>query len=161
MLSQKERINLLRRILEGWKNVRLEVFGHKVPKSHCGLSSALTGVDRSEAILQKYAGFTPARDFADWPEYFGTQYAQYRALGLDHVFSSTCDPHLPPLASNKQTTVLVTAASHSSPLFRAVGSSAFSYVDFECSAHVKQPHGSLGDVRPRQNFLSVEAPILA
>jgi hypothetical protein len=66
MLSQKERINLLRRILEGWKNVRLEVFGHKVPKSHCGLSSALTGVDRSEAILQKYAGCTPARDFADF-----------------------------------------------------------------------------------------------
>src|SRR5260370_19811085 len=39
MLSQKERINLLRRILECWKNVRLELFGHKVPKSHCGFRS--------------------------------------------------------------------------------------------------------------------------
>src|SRR6266566_1147637 len=148
MLPQNKRINLLRCILECWKDVRLELFSHKGPQSHCGFSSALTGVERCKAILQEYAGFSPSSNFADGSERFRTQYAQYRAVSLDHVLSPACDPHLPLPASNKQTAILVPATSHPFPLFRVVGSSAFSYVAPECTARVKQHASLAAGIRP-------------
>ncbi len=141
MFPQNQRIDLLRRIFECWKNVRYELFSHKGPKRHCGFSSALTGVERCETILEKHAGLASAGNFAHGSKCFRAQYALYRAVSLDHVFSPACDPHLPLPSPNEQIAILVPATSHSCPLFRVVGSSAFSYVAHECTARVKQ-HGS-------------------
>lgn len=59
-------------------------------------------------------------------------------------------------AFHEQTTILILATSHPFPLHSEVGSSAFSYVDFECSAIINEHNRLRADSRSTCEFLLPE-----
>ena len=101
-------------------------------------------------------GFTAASDFAYGPEHNRTHYPAGRSISENHVFPPSRNPNLPTLTTNKQTTILILATSHFSPLHSEVGSSAFSYVGYERTAIVKEHNRLRADSQSICRFLPLE-----